>query len=399
MQNKAKILIPLVVLIVVLVAIITCSGSKSIFVQWEPVPEQTSKSAVKLKVFIENSGSMDGYMRQKSEFKDAVKSYVSALDLQVDTTELYYINSIVSPFKADISRLEDALNPASFAKCGGDRSNSDIADMIGNVVSRTTSNSVSLFISDCILDVPQGDAVNYFGVKQTNITRTFSKALRKKPNLGVEIIRLASSYQGMYYYSKGCEPINAKRPYYIWVIGDKNLIGKLNKKVSFSTIQHGYDNYVAYSTTTKVPFDISTSLGKHLIKGNLNVNGQYEFDLMVDMSETLQEESVLMASQNYKSRSGRNVSVSRVEKVKQGSEYTHILTLSISKNAKPGLETVSFSPSAVPSWIEASNDDSGSDIQKNMKKTTGIKYLIKGVSDAYNDHSILATINFKIKNK
>lgn len=93
------------------------------------------------------------------------------------------------------------------------------------------------------------------------------------------------------------------------------------------------------------------------------------------------------------------MSVSRVEKVKQGSEYTHILTLAISKNAKPGLETVSFSPSAVPSWIEASNDDSGSDIQKNMKKTTGIKYLIKGVSDAYNDHSILATINFKIKNK
>nr|WP_297657779.1 hypothetical protein [uncultured Prevotella sp.] len=399
MQNKAKILIPLVVVIVVFVAIITCSGSKSIFVQWEPVPEQTSKSAVKLKVYIENSGSMDGYMRPGAEFKDAVKSYVSALDLQVDTTELYYINTIVSPFKANISVLDEFLNPVSFAKYGGNKSNSDIADMIDKVVAYSTSNSVSLFVSDCILDVPQGDAVNYLGVKQTNITRTFAKALRKNPNLGVEIIRLTSLYQGMYYYSKGCEPIDAKRPYYIWIIGDKRLIGRLNKKVALSTIQHGYDNYVAYSTLTTVPFDISTPLKTHLIKGNLNVNGQYEFDLMVDMSETLQEESVLMALQNYKSCSGRNVSVSRVEKVKQGSEYTHILTLAISKNAKPGLETVSFSPSAVPSWIEASNDDSGSDIQKNMKKTTGIKYLIKGVSDAYNDHSILATINFKIKNK
>lgn len=399
MQSKAKIIIPLVVLVVVIVAIVTCSGSKSIFVQWESIPVQPSNGTVKLKVFIENSGSMDGYMRQKSEFKDAVKSYVSALDLQVDTTELYYINSIVTPFKASITDLEDALNPASFAKCGGNRSNSDIAEMIGNVVACTTPNAVSLFVSDCILDVPQGDAVNYFGVKQTNITRTFAKALRKNPKLGVEIIRLTSSYQGMYYYSKGCEPIDAKRPYYIWVIGDKGLIGKLNKKVALSTIQHGYDNYVAYSTTTCVPFDMSTSLKGHLIKGKLNVGGQYEFDLMVDMSETLQEESTLMDSRNYASRTGRNVSISGVEKIKQGSEYTHVLTLAISENAKPGIETISFESSAVPNWIEQVNDDSGANIQKNMNKTTGIKYLIRGVSDAYKDYSKLATIDFRIKNK
>ena len=399
MQNKAKIIIPLVVLIIVIVAIATCSGNKSIFVQWEPISVQPSNGPVKLKVFIENSGSMDGYMCQKSEFKDAVKSYVNALDLQVDTTELYYINSIVSPFKADILHLEDALTPGRFAKCGGNKSNSDIADMISNVVARTTPNSVSLFISDCILDVPQGDAVNFFGVKQTNITRTFAKALRKNTNLGVEIIRLTSSYQGMYYYSKGCEPIDAKRPYYLWIIGDKRLVGKLNKKVALSTIQHGYDNYVAYSTTTTIPFDISTFSKERLVKGNLNTNGQYEFALMVDMSETLQDEPVLMAPQNYVSRVGRNVSIDRVEKVRRGLEYTHILTLAISKNAKPGLETISFSPSAVPSWIDAANDDSGSDIQKNMKKTTGIKYLIKGVSDAYKDYSNLATIDFSIKNK
>lgn len=52
---------------------------------------------------------------------------------------------------------------------------------------------------------------------------------------------------------------------------------------------------------------------------------------MVDMSETLQEETTLMSSRNYVSRTGKNVSVSSVEKVKQGSGYTHILTLAISK--------------------------------------------------------------------
>lgn len=42
-----------------------------------------------------------------------MKSYVNALDLKVDTTELYYINTQISSFKADIAKLEEALNPAS----------------------------------------------------------------------------------------------------------------------------------------------------------------------------------------------------------------------------------------------------------------------------------------------
>lgn len=398
MQNKAKIIILLVVLLIVVIVI--CTGNSSIFVQWKPVAIQKNNNSVKLKVYIENSGSMDGYMRQKSEFKDAVKSYVNALDLKVDTTELYYINTQISSFKADIAKLEEALNPASFAKCAGSRSNSDIADMLNNIVMRTEDNSVSMFISDCILDVPQGDAVNFFGVKQTNVTRTFSEALEKHPKLGVEIIRLSSTYQGMYYYAKGCEPIDSKRPYYIWMIGNKELLGKLNKKVALTTIQHGYDNYVAFSSTTNVPFDIATSLKlkEHKIKGNLNIKGQYVFDFMVDMSETLQEEATLMSSRNYVSGTGRNVSVSDVENVKQGSEYTHILTLAISKNTKPCSETISFAPPAMPTWVDKVNDDSGSDIRKNMDKTTGIKYLIKGVSDAYKDNTNLATIDFRIEN-
>lgn len=102
MQNKAKIIIPLVVLLIVIV-VIAITITRSIYVQWEPVAIQNSNNYVKMKVYIENSGSMDGYMRQKSEFKDAVKSYVNALDLQVDTTELYYINTQISSFKADIA--------------------------------------------------------------------------------------------------------------------------------------------------------------------------------------------------------------------------------------------------------------------------------------------------------
>ena len=51
MQNKAKIIIPLVVLLIVIVAIVTCTGNSSIFVQWKPVAIQNSNNSVKLKVY------------------------------------------------------------------------------------------------------------------------------------------------------------------------------------------------------------------------------------------------------------------------------------------------------------------------------------------------------------
>lgn len=53
MQNRAKIIIPLVVLLIVIVAIATITGNSSIFVQWEPVAIQNSNNSVKLKVYIE----------------------------------------------------------------------------------------------------------------------------------------------------------------------------------------------------------------------------------------------------------------------------------------------------------------------------------------------------------
>lgn len=37
----------------------------------------------------------------------------------------------------------------------------------------------------------------------------------------------------------------------------------------------------------------------------------------------------------------------------------------------------------MPDWVIESNDDSGIDINDNLNKTTGIKYLINGVADAY----------------
>ena len=44
------------------------------------------------------------------------------------------------------------------------------------------------------------------------------------------------------------------------------------------------------------------------------------------------------------------------------------------------------------------NDDSGKDIKKNIEKTTGIKYLVQGIADAYKKQQQLGEFKFVVSN-
>lgn len=50
-----------------------------------------------------------------------------------------------------------------------------------------------------------------------------------------------------------------------------------------------------------------------------------------------------------------------------------------------------------PQWVTSSNDETGEDICQNLSKTTGIKYLINGVSEAYGDVTTWCEFNFDVK--
>ena len=62
-------------------------------------------------------------------------------------------------------------------------------------------------------------------------------------------------------------------------------------------------------------------------------------------------------------------------------------------------ESLNFNYPGLPAWVEASNDDSGKDIKKNIDKTTGLKYLINGVAQAYESYKQCGNITFNYKNK
>lgn len=395
-------LIATIILVAIVSLNISC-GSRNVTVTWDSVQQPTTSSNFKLKVFVENSGSMDGYMCNGSELKDAVYGYASTLSSYADTTELNYINSKIIPYRNEIKSFIRDLTPQKFRTAGGDRSNSDIAAMFEDILNQTDDNTISIFVSDCILDVPNGDATDFFENRSIGIRNAFTKYLNKSNDLGVEIFRLESTFEGRYYYSSGSEPLkDVKRPYYMWVIGNKNILAYVNKQVPFSEIKHGVKNYFAFSTNSVVPFEITNIWG--IAKGNQCIptknNGNYEFLIKTNLQSTLQGNDVLTNSSNYNTITS-GIIVNGITKLTGSSSslYSHIISVIITNINKSYAEKISLKPLSVPVWLEEANDDSGKDIKRNIDKTTGVKYLIQGVADAYKKQEQLMEIKFVVSNR
>lgn len=394
------------ILLIVIVSLNISCGSRSMTITWDSVQQPEISNNFNLKVYIENSGSMDGYMCDGSELKDAVYSYASTLSSYADTTELNYINSKIIPYHNEIKSFIRDLTPQKFRTAGGDRSNSDIAAMFEDILNQTDDNTISIFVSDCILDVPNGDATDFFENRSIDIRNAFTKHLNKHTGLGVEIFRLESTFKGWYYYSKGKEFIdNVKRPYYMLVIGNKNILAYVNKQVPFSEIKHGVKNYFAFSTNSIVPFEITNTKG--IAKGSYCIpsktrDGNYEFLIKTNLQSTLQGTDVLSNFLNYNTITS-SIIVNGVTELSGSSSslYSHMISVIITNTSKSFAERISLKPLSVPAWLEEVNDDSGRDVRKNIDKTTGVKYLIQGVADAYNykKQEQLMEIKFVVSNR
>jgi len=392
------------IILVIIVSLNVSCGSRNVTVTWDSIQPSVSSHNFKLKVFVENSGSMDGYMCNGSELKDAIYGYASTLSSYADSTELNYINSKIIPYRNEIKSFIRNLDPHHFHIAGGNTSNSDIAAMFESILNQTDNNTVSIFVSDCILDVPNGDATDFFENRSIDVRNAFTRHLNKHTDLGVEIFRLESTFKGWYYYSIGREFLdNVKRPYYMWIIGNKNILAYVNKQVPFTEIKHGVKNYFAFSSNSVVPFEITNT--KSMAKGNQCIptkkrNGDYEFLIKTNFQSTLQGIDVLSNTSNYNTITP-DITVNGVTELTgpSSSLYSHMIRVIITNTSKSFAERISLKPLSVPVWLEEANDDSGKDVKRNIDKTTGIKYLIQGVADAYKKQEQLMEIKFVINNR
>ena len=400
-MNK-KLIIPSVLGVVIVIGIIV-----SIFshhkIRFVLPPTNTPSTMVlpdtiELKVYLENSGSMDAYMCAGSTLKDAVFDYISDVKKLTTTCDLYYINSKIIKQNVSLENYIKELTPQSFAQAGGDRGNTDLRAMFSQMLDDKThhSNTVSIFISDCILDIPQ-DAKDFFGNCQVSIKNTFNDALTNNPTLGVQIVKLESTFDGYWYCGKNSKHLsNVKRPYYIWIIGDKDILAYINKNAPIGEVIHGIKEYCAYAPIQDASYDIVDKDKPFVI----NHTDCVDIQLLANLSSTLQCDSLIRSIGQYNLSNPSQVTITSISPITAAkSNYSHIINMVLSNPETLRSETISFSYPYMASWVENSNDETGDNIEENLDKTTGIKYLVKGVAEAYKNFNTCCKFSFDIMNR
>lgn len=400
----------------------------------QPVPKSETKlTAPTIKVFVENSGSMDGYVKGATDFENAVYSYLSDLQLadlgvkkdsisSKNSMELYYINSKVLPFAPDVKAFINALEPTVFRQRGGNRGTSDMSEIIDTILAQTEDNDVSVFVSDCIFSPGnqyrvRDNADEYIVAQQIGIKSHIVEKLTENPDFSIVVMRLTSEFNGIYYNKfDERQQINNERPFYMWLMGDRAYLKTILDEVALTQIKgKGVQNlFMISKPVSAMPYNISLPQpgnGKYEIaKSEPNAitnaktdgkggNSRFQVGISVDFSNILLPDEYLMNPDNYVvSNKAYGVEITKYSGPNQG-RYTHTIKLNL---LQPVLSkgTVKISlKNTLPQWINDYTDESGLDIHSvgAMEKTYGLKCLLGGVYDAYASDGQYGSITINIK--
>jgi hypothetical protein len=365
-----------------------------------PVEPDTPISAIKpsINVYIENSGSMDGYVNGITEFEQIVYNYLSNIKISgiTDSLNLFYINSQIIPYGSDIQDFIEKLEPNTFRIRGGNRQTSDISNVIKLILSETHENNISILVTDGIFSPGKGkDANQYLVNQQIGITNSIAKYAKQNPDATVLVYQLSSQFKGRYFNKEDIpSQIDTERPFYIWVIGDAKQVSELQHKTPINKFQgSGVQNVFSITTGNKsINYAVKLGSGKfNLDKKNPKTTitnwkknskgkgyGIAAFSINTDLSGFLLNDDYLQNIQNYE-LSDKDFSLSITKAASNGFGYTHSLNLS-SQIIKKMTLSIKLK-SNIPEWVKNVNDNDGS--APVAGKTYGIKYQIQGVYDAF----------------
>ena len=350
-------------------------------------------------VYLENSGSMDGYVKGTTEFEQIVYNYLVNLKLAKITSELnlFYINSNVLPQQGDVQDFIEKLEPTSFKAKGGNRGTSDISQMIGMIMNEMNDSIVSIFISDCIFSPGRGkDAEDYLNNQKIGIKNVVGQYFNSHPELAVMGYRCMSSFNGYCYDKNDAGTLYVgKRPFYVWLFGTQGALNRIQNEMLKNRYQlDGVQNeFMAFAGGTTMPdscyavkrgsgkFDLNRNDPKHSIENlKADKNGKVRFSIEVNYAPLILNDAYLCDTSMYVVNDSKYKVVS-VERIKEYQKYSHIIHIEAERVHPSNLEIQLCT--GIPNWPEHYNDDEGNTIsESNADKTFGIKYMTNGIAEA-----------------
>lgn len=374
-----------------------------------------------INIYIENSGSMNGFINHVSEYQDAIQNMLAWLEYYYgsDNIKLHYINNqIIFKEKPDnVSLLDFAqgmLSPTQF-KSNGNGASTNLNSIVQMILDQTSSNTISILLSDNIYSISGSQTVPVLLSECKNKTlhaflnKSRELETKHKQSLSTTIIQLYSQFNGNYWDYKhptgqASQRLDCQRPYYMCVIGENSLITSFNTNFNVGKM-NGYKNkYVLTQIDNLKPtcriLSNTYKIGQFrkvndtIVKNASSDNHQHLFALAVAVDlgdiplsdDEKCNKNLYEVSKDYVVEEVLKISDATIRPIdiKACEGCTHIIVISTTNNTTPSL-TISMKR-LLPTWIMncSSENDTHIDTDVNeQKKTFGLSYFINGIKDAY----------------
>ncbi len=375
----------------------TSAGSQQIEEEGNITQKETIPTNYKL--YIENSGSMNGYFNSEAGARDA-RLTLFQLAQSLKCKELSFINSIEIPMEGDPTSILKNMTLADFKTYGrqGDPTASDIASLLKKVVKSTSrSGRISLVASDFIFSPSSTTASTSLGpaAEKSTIKNIFDNA-----GLSVAIFKTTAQFDGQFFtghYEKQGRKwketnyhISQRRPFYIWAIGGADEIRSLIGRKDLESM--GIEETICLTQTAQTvkyrleqnpkQYQIDRRDNKHATNATVGGrNNNFELKVKAWLGDLAMPEEYKTDPENY-STSNDNFNVTDVRANKDGS---YILTVKSQTMTAGDLKINLLAQTTAPSWIKRCSMTSGEwDIRTggNEQRTFGFKELTEGVMEA-----------------
>lgn len=411
----------------------SCFSTAELELVTEKQNNNNKKNDYKISIYFDKSASIGGYLTngpsrgaEDDNFKNKIKTFMSYFqDKEFDKRFSIYLIADEKPqqYSPKITSSADLIRKFSDGM-GSDwglrnGNNTPLHTMFENIFEKddSLSNNISILITESIMSYSDEKLKDDPYANQNrddlkgNITRVFS---RYEKNYGISCYAFYSKFDGTYFnYLNKNEACCLKnlRPFYIWVIGKKELMPQftdylmkdkkfksrqelnfgwqynLQKKgiLSLNEGRKGEWGYVDSTKIEKISIGETTQLTVGLVLEGYPKNVQE----LQYLKENLEFNGDIVNKNSMKIRDKKSFIKETQAKASDLGKYTHFITFELNNNVINTLQTNKLTiklKKENPTWHKEWTTDNDIDINsaKNNKKTFAFKELIEGIFEAYN---------------
>jgi hypothetical protein len=396
------------IFLILIINILGCGdGSKT---REKSAPKKHSTPDVSYNIYIENSGSMAGYLGASSEFKKMLVGFISDIPAHLKKEpQVFLVNEHVCPVAEqgnELLGLIMGLNPGTLKSMCTSTGSSLLPQIIDSCTTQM-DRKVSILVSDCIYSNKNGAPTE---LAEAELKLFMANKLQREGNISTIAIKYNSRFSGLYYSeAKGGKPMKVKdinRPYYLLLFGRKENLAALLQKLDFAAYPGFEASYCLSANDSGDTADaIMTQINKrgsfrvdmparklHISEAQA-VKGLFQFSFKADLTQLGYLDDYLLDKQSYSVNEGFAVT----DIIKSADELPYGITLA-TNHLLPAHSLRLFIKYDIPAWIDKTgneNDSSPADsIQQHQ--TYGFKQLMHGISMAYeassNDHAFKVPI-------